>query len=108
MLRDLHAQSRPHGHRGRAFYKRDVDDTCLHAGAGGVGSAAIQLGRAAGAILILRDNGPATLIVTTTSSLLVGGDADVSYGVVHARQVWQPVMRVKHTTLGVLARESLH
>ena len=48
------------------------------------------------------------LIVTKTSSLLVDGDVDVLYGVFHARQAWQPVMSMKHSTLGRWTVQSVH
>ena len=48
------------------------------------------------------------LIVTKTSSLLVDGDVDVLYGVFHARQARQPVMSMKHSTLGRWTVQSVH
>ena len=52
-------------------------------------------------------SGPATLCVTYIQYLLVGGDADVSDGMLHTRKVWPPFMGANHSTLG-LWRDSLH
>ena len=67
-----------------------------------------QPGRVADAIQGLRVSGSAMLIVTKTSSLLVDGNVDVLYGVFHARQAWQPVMSMKHSTLGRWTVQSVH
>ena len=48
------------------------------------------------------------LIVTETSLLLVDGDVDVLYGVFHARLARQPVMSMKHSTLGRWTVQSVH
>ena len=48
------------------------------------------------------------LIVTKTPSLLVDGNVDVLYGVFHTRQAWQPVMSMKHSTLGRWTVQSVH
>ena len=48
------------------------------------------------------------LIVTEISLLLVDGDVDVLYGVFHARLARQPVMSMKHSTLGRWTVQSVH